>query len=241
MPFLAASSNANCANKSPSALSTPDVAHFVANGSSERRSDARLSGERPVPARRLTTTTTVTTTTTTAPPPLHHRLHRLRASSSGPAPPRAAVVRRASKPTDRPTTLDPPSTSRPLAYARASSSSSPASSRDRITAIVLVVVVVVVVVILLLEHDVAIHPIRASPHPRRAPTSPHLAPPPRASPSPSSLVRRRRTASMASRRVNLTNFKSSRGTTDTRREGLSTSHDPKTNQPTGLSREGKPT
>jgi|TARA_B100001540_G_scaffold304408_1_gene314104 hypothetical protein len=88
--------------------------------------------------------------------------------------PAPAVIRRAPpKPTDRPTTLDPPSTSRPLAYARA-----------RVIVVIArvvprpgsppIVVVVVVVVIRLLEHDVAIHPI-----PRLAPpsTRANVAPP----------------------------------------------------------------
>jgi len=76
--------------------------------------------------------------------------------------PAPAVIRRAPpKPTDRPTTLDPPSTSRPLAYARARVIIVIARvvPRPGSPPIVVVVVIVAVVVILLLEHDVAIHPI----------------------------------------------------------------------------------
>jgi hypothetical protein len=156
--------------------------------------------------------------------------------------PAPAVIRRAPpKPTDRPTTLDPPSTSRPLAYARARVIVVIARvvPRPGSPPIVVVVVVIVVVVILLLEHDVAIHPI------------PGLAPPStRANVAPPRTTTARVTITVIARpsssngvewrlgaRVNLTfNFKSSRGTTDTRRDSRRVTTQ-KTNQPTGLSRE----
>jgi hypothetical protein len=154
-----------------------------------------------------------------------------------PAVVRVHLRRAPPKPTDRPTTLDPPSTSRPLAYARARVIIVIVVPRPGSPPIV-VVVIVVVVVLLLLEHDVAIHPI-----PRVAPpsTRANVAPPRTTTARVTITVIARPSSSngVVRRLVSRFNFKCSSkdetATTDTRRDSRRVTTQ-KTNQYTGLSR-----